>query len=232
MATAAPTANRILGALPAAELARLAPHLAPTALPAQEVLFEAGQPITDVWFPLHGVVSLLALLEGGSCVEVANVGSEGIVGVPLAPQGSLGVRAVVEIAGAALRMPAPALVAEVDRAGRLATLVRRYAQALFSQVAQGAACNRLHSNEERLARWLLMGDDRADGDGFSVTHEVLAQMLGSRRATVTHSAGLLQEAGLVAYRRGRVTILDRTGLEGAACECYATVRGQLDAVLG
>jgi CRP-like cAMP-binding protein len=223
-------ANRILDALPAEERDRLLANMVPVPLPIKTVLFEPGEPILAVHFPLAGVVSLVTPLDDGAVVEVATVGNEGIVGVPLFPGGSLAVRAISQVSGSALRMDAGAFLAEVDRAGPFRELFHQYLQALFGQISQAAACNRLHTNEERLSRWLLMSHDRVGVDEFGITHEFLGQMLGSRRATVTLSAGILQAAGLIRYHRGHVSILDREGLEGVSCECYGTIKRELDRV--
>jgi CRP-like cAMP-binding protein len=195
------------------------------------VLFEPGQPIESIDFPRNCVVSLVTPLQGDMVVEVATVGNEGIVGVPLVLGGSLAVRAVCSVAGWANRLDAATFLAEVGREGPLRELVNDYLQALFGQIAQAAACNRLHSTEERLSRWLLMGHDRAGSDEFPITHKSLGRMLGSRRASVTVAAGILQEAGLISYRRGRVTIIDRAGLEAAACECYGVIETELQGVV-
>jgi CRP-like cAMP-binding protein len=223
--------NRILRALPGEERDQLFPGLELVALPTQTVLFEPGTAIRYVHFPLDGVVSLVTPLADGDIVEVATIGNEGIVGVPLVAGGSLAVRAISQVGGRALRMEATAFTAALDHLPAFRRLVRRYIQALFGQISQAAACNRLHSNEERLSRWLLMSHDRVETDTFPITHEFLGQMLGSRRATVTLSAGLLQSAGLIRYHRGRVTIVDRRGLEGVSCECYAIIRAALDQVV-
>jgi CRP-like cAMP-binding protein len=223
--------NRILAALPAAERAHLAERLTVVSLPIKTVLFEPGQQIEAVHFPVDGVISLVTALEDGAIVEVATIGNEGIVGVPLLSGGSLAVRAISQVAGQALRMTAGDFLAELEGNGALSHLASRYIQALFGQISQAAACNRLHSNEERLSRWLLMSHDRVGVDEFAITHEFLGQMLGSRRATVTLSAGLLQAAGLIRYHRGQVTILDRVGLEGVSCECYAVIKAELDNVV-
>jgi CRP-like cAMP-binding protein len=224
-------ANRILAAMSPEEKKRLLPALVPVRLPIKVVLFEPGQAVEAVHFPLDGVVSLVTPLDDGAIVEVATVGNEGIVGVPLVAGGSLAVRAISQVAGRALRMSGPAFLAEVERGGMLGILVRRYTQALFGQISQAAACNRLHTNEERLSRWLLMSHDRVGLDQFAITHEFLGQMLGSRRATVTLSAGILQAAELIRYQRGHVTILDRPGLEDVACECYRVIKAELDQVV-
>jgi CRP-like cAMP-binding protein len=223
--------NRILNALPAAERDRLTGSMETVALPIKAVLFEPGGLIEFVYFPISGVISLVTALQDGDIVEVATVGNEGIVGVPHVAGGSLAVRAISQVAGSSLRMEAGAFLAEWERTGPLRDLVQNYLQALFGQVSQAAACNRLHSNEERLSRWLLMSHDRVGVDEFLITHEFLGQMLGSRRATVTLSAGLLQAAGLIRYHRGQVTILDREGLEGVSCECYRVIKIELDRVV-
>jgi CRP-like cAMP-binding protein len=225
-----PRSNRILEALPAEDRDRLIRSMALVALPIKTVLFEPGEPIRAVHFPLDGVISLVTPLDDGAIVEVATVGNEGMVGVPLVSGGSLAVRAISQVAGSSLRMDAAAFLAEVDRPGAFSDLVHRYLSALFGQISQAAACNRLHTNEERLSRWLLMSHDRVGVDEFAITHEFLGQMLGSRRATVTLSAGLLQAAGLIRYHRGHVSILDREGLESVACECYGSIKRELDRV--
>jgi CRP-like cAMP-binding protein len=223
--------NHLLDALPAAESQRLMRSLTPMRVQVKTVLFEPGRTIESVYFPLNAVVSLVTPLEDGAIVEVATVGNEGIVGVPLVPGGSLAVRAISQVAGWVVRMDAPTFLKEVGREGPLRELVNDYLQALFGQISQAAACNRLHSNEERLSRWLLMSHDRVGADEFAITHEFLGQMLGSRRATVTLSAGILQAAGLIRYHRGHVTIVDRAGLESAACECYGVIKRELDGVV-
>ncbi len=223
--------NRLLQALPVAEQDRLLSKLTPMSLSMKTVLFEPGQEISAVHFPVNGVVSLVTSLEDGAIVEVATVGNEGIVGVPLVHGGSLAVRAISQVPGDTLRMDASVFISEFQRPGPFRDLVQNYLQALFGQISQAAACNRLHSNEERLSRWLLMSHDRVGTETFPITHEFLGQMLGSRRATVTLSAGILQAAGLIRYHRGRVTIVDREGLEAVACECYAVIKAALDRVI-
>lgn len=223
-----PLGNHTLDALPLDVRARFMEHLAPVTLPIKTVLFEPGEVIRHVHFPIGGVISLVTPLEDGNIVEVATVGNEGIVGVPLRDGGSLAVRAISQVAGNGLRMDAAVFLAELGRVDLFRQLVQNYIQALFGQIAQAAACNRLHSNEERLSRWLLMSHDRVGRDEFDITHEFLGQMLGSRRATVTLSAGVLQAAGLIRYHRGRVIIVDRAGLEEVACECYGVIREVFD----
>ncbi len=226
-----PGANHLLESLPVAERTVLMSHLRPAHLVVKTVLFDPGQAIESVYFPIDGVISLVTPLADGNIVEVATIGNEGIVGVPLVAGGSLAVRAISQVGGRSLRMDARTFATEFERLDGFRSLVQRYIQALFGQISQAAACNRMHSNEERLSRWLLMSHDRVGTDTFPITHEFLGQMLGSRRATVTLSAGLLQAAGLIRYHRGRVTIMDRGGLESVSCECYAIIRNALERVV-
>jgi CRP-like cAMP-binding protein len=224
--------NLPLQALPSEARQRFLAQLTPVTMPVKKVLFEPGKVITDVYFPVSGVISLVTPLEDGNIVEVATIGNEGIVGVPLRDGGSLAVRAISQVAGTSLRMNAVAFLGELAREKLVRDVVQSYTQALFSQIAQAAACNRMHSNEERLSRWLLMSHDRVGRDVFDITHEFLGQMLGSRRATVTLSMGVLQAAGLIRYHRGRVTILDRQELEAVSCECYAVIQTAFERIMG
>jgi CRP-like cAMP-binding protein len=226
----APGENRILSALPVAERRQVSEAATNVTLNVRTVLFEPGGPIDAVYFPTDGVVSLVTPLQDGDIVEVATIGNEGIVGVPLIPLGGLAVRAISQVAGHGLRLDATVFLEWVERSRALETLVERYTQALFGQIAQAAACNRLHSSEERLSRWLLMSQDRVGSDSFMITQEFLGQMLGARRSTVSVSAGILQRAGLIRYTRGHVTIVDREGLEAVSCECYAVIKTELDRV--
>jgi CRP-like cAMP-binding protein len=193
-----------------------------------ETLYEAGGSIDSVYFPLQSVVSILTRAQGTSGVEVATIGNEGLVGISLA-WGAAELNSAevlqVQVPGPALRIPAATFTAELARDSDLAGVVRRYTQAFVTQLMQQVACNGLHSIEERCARWILLTHDRVGADEFPLTQEFLAQMLGVRRASVTLVAGMLQQAGFIRYRRGRVTVTDRAGLEGAACECYAVLRG-------
>jgi len=223
--------NQILDALPPDDRDRLIADMKVVDLPIKTVLFEPGAPIDSVYFPLGGVISLVTALDDGAIVEVATIGNEGIVGVPHVADGSLAVRAISQVAGHSWKMSARTFLTEWEHPGPLRNLVQNYLPALFGQVAQAAACNRLHSNEERLSRWLLMSHDRVGQDQFLITHEFLGQMLGSRRATVTLSAGVLQAAGLIQYHRGLVSIVDRPGLEEVACECYAVIKQEFDRVV-
>jgi CRP-like cAMP-binding protein len=223
--------NRLLDALPRSERIRLIGQMTPAVLRVRTVLFEPEESISAVHFPLDGVISLVTILEGGSTVEVATVGNEGIVGVPLVTGGSLVVRAISQVPGRTLRMPAAVFLAEFARPAPFRALVERYLQALFGQISQAAACNCLHSSDERLSRWLLMSHDRVGTETFPITHEFLGQMLGSRRGTVTLSAEALQAAGLIRYRRGLMTIINRAGLESVSCECYGVIKAALDRVV-
>lgn len=230
MATA-PTGNHILDALPQADVERLARQLTSVVFGVATVLYEPDDVVERVYFPIEGVISLVTPVQEGAAVEVATVGNEGIVGIPYALDGGVAyVRAIAQVSGRSLTMTAAEFRKEVATDRQLADMLLRYTDALFSQISRAAGCNRLHSNEERLARWLLMSHDRVDRDQFPVTQEFLSQMLGSRRATVTVSAGILQAAGLIRYRRGLLTIVDREGLENAACECYGVISEALKRV--
>jgi CRP-like cAMP-binding protein len=223
--------NQLLDAIPAAHNPRLLDSLRPIFLDIKTVLFEPGQTIDFVDFPCNCVVALVTPLKDGGIVEVATVGNEGIVGVPVMRGGSLAVRAVASVAGWVERIDVLTFLSEVERDGALSDLVADYVEALFGQISQAAACNRLHSNEARLSRWLLMTHDRVGTDEFAITHEFLGQMLGSTRPTVTLSAQTLQSAGLIRYHSGQVTIVDRAGLESVACECYGTIKAALNRVV-
>jgi len=225
-------ANRLLGSLPAPALRALRPHLKRVELPLKDVLFNVDVPIEYVYFPEDTVVSILSVMPDGSAVEVATVGREGMVGLPAV----LGVEkgqamAFVQVPGHGLRVEARAFREHVQRSGATRNVMDRYTQALFTQVSQGAACNRLHSLDERCARWLLMTHDRVGGDCFPLTQQFLAQMLGVRRAGVPEVASQLQREGLVTYGRGFMTVLDRAGLEAASCECYRIIRSEFDRLM-
>jgi CRP-like cAMP-binding protein len=228
-----PGENRLLAALPRREYDRLLPELDTFPLSFKHILFDVDQPITHIYFPLTGVVSLVILLGEGQPVEVCMVGNEGLAGTPV----FLGAdrsptRATCQIPGEALRMKAKVFEEEVGRGGPLHGLVQRYTQAMINQISQSVACNQRHSVEERMCRWLLMTHNRVGSDEFPLTQEFLAQMLGVRRPTVTVVAGMLQKAGLIQYQRGRMTVLDREGLEAASCGCYAVVKRGYDRLLG
>jgi CRP-like cAMP-binding protein len=226
------TENRILSALPLQEYERLAPHFVPTHLPKGKSLAHPGDTLRHAYFPTRGMVSLLSTTEGGQAIEVAMVGAEGVIGVPII----LGVGvtpywSVVQIQGDAMRISAAALRIEFERGERFRDLLLKYTHALLTQVTQSAVCNRFHTVQERLCRWLLISRDRVKSDTIDLTQESISQMLGTARTGVTMAAVPLQDAGLIRYRRGRITILDRRGLEAAACECYEAVRKEVSPVL-
>ena len=228
-----PTRNRLLAALPREDYERLEAKLEPVSLDLKQPLYEPGVPIEHVYFPSACVISLLMDVGDGGMIEVGTTGNEGVVGLPVfLGADEMPGRALCQIPGDAFRMEAGAFREEADRPGRLRELLLRYTQALFNLVAQTAACNRGHSVEERCARWLLITQDRVESDRFPMTQEFMGQMLGVRRATVNVAAGMLQKAGFIAYTRGRIRVLDRPGLESAACECYGRIRAEFDRLLG
>ena len=222
----------MLQSLPAADRRRLEARAARVPLALHQVLYWPDEPISHVWFPIDAVGSLLTLLGAGDSVEAGLVGCEGVVGLPLflGAESTHG-RAVCQVAGDAWRLPAAAFREETAPPGPLRARLLRFTQALFQQVAQTSGCNRLHANEERCARWLLMLHDRLPADTFRLTQEYLAVMLGVSRPAVTLVMGALQRAGLVAYHRGDLTIRDRAGLEAVACECYAISRAETERLL-
>ena len=226
-------ANRLLSALPDADRQRLLPHVEPVRTELKQILYAPNEPVAQVYFPLHGVVSLMTIMDDGRAIEFATVGNEGMIGVPVfLGAGSMPSQALAQIPGDALRMTAAAFEAEAHSGGVLQQVLQRYTQGLLNQIAQSAACNRLHPMTERCARWLLMTHDRVEADEFPLTHEFLSQMLGVRRATVTVAVGTLQQAGLIRSHWGNITILDRAGLENASCECYRIIRAEYDRLLG
>jgi CRP-like cAMP-binding protein len=228
-----PIQNKILAALPAGEYERLRGRLTPVPLPLGETLYHQDERIEYVYFVNVGVVSHVTHLEDGGSVEVGLVGREGVVGLPIALGDDVSPNhALVQIAGGGVRMDAAALREELRGGGRLQSLLLRYALAMHKQTSQTAACNRGHNLGERLARWLLMCQDRVGGDELGLTQEFIAQMLGTRRSGVSEAAILLQAAGLIRYTRGRITVLDREGLEEFACECYGVVRAEFERLLG
>jgi len=214
--------NHILAALPAKEYQALLPHLSHMDLVHGNVLFDTGEPIQEVYFPNDAVVSLVYSTLDGTTVEVGLVGNEGMVGVPFILGATASpYRAIVQVSNGAMTMKATILRDEFLRGGVLQNVLHRYTYGLMTQVSRTAVCNRIHKIEERLARWLLMVRDRMLSDEFGLTHEFLADMLGVRRAGVTLAAGAIQQAGLIRYVHGKVTIVDPEGLESVACECYA-----------
>jgi CRP-like cAMP-binding protein len=231
--TAEPTGNRLLARLPQEELERLRPHLGHVSFALGEVIYESGGRQSHIYFPTTAIISLLYLMENGSSAEMGVAGCEGLVGVALfMGGGTVPNRAVVQSAGAAFRMKTKVLQDEFARGGTFQRLLLRYTQALMTQMSQTAVCNRLHTVEQQLCRWLLLSRDRLETDELVMTQELIANMLGVRREGVTHAAGRLQEGGLISYVRGRITILDRHGLELAVCECYKVVKDEYERLLG
>jgi CRP-like cAMP-binding protein len=230
--TRPPLQNRILAALPSADLERLRPHLTPLTLELKHVFWEPNREIPHLYFPIDMVGSVLALTDSGM-VEVGTVGNEGLIGLPvyLGARSSPG-RALAQVPGRAERMEVADFQREIGRGGALRDVLQRYTLGFMTQVSQTTACNRTHSAEQRLARWLLLVHDRVQRDQFPLTQEFMAQMLGVRRATVSETAGALQQAGLIAYRRGMLTLRKRAGLEEVACECYRVVRQEFERLLG
>jgi len=227
-----PKQNRLLAALPAADLLRLLPHLERVPLALGEVIYESGGEQAHVYFPASGIVSLLYVMKDGAAAEIAVVGNEGMVGIALFMGGdTTPSRAVVQSAGIAWRCTPAMIKAEFARGGALQRLLLRYTQALITQMTQTAVCNRHHLLEQQLCRWLLLSLDRLPSRELVMTQQLIANMLGVRREGVTEAAGKLQAAGLIDYSRGRISVLDRAGLEKRACECYAVVRDETDRLL-
>lgn len=227
-----PTQNRLLAALPASELEHFASQLEPVAMVAGDVLYEAGGPVNHVYFPTTSIVSLLYVLEDGDTAEIAMVGNEGILGISLFLGGeTTPSRAVVQRSGDGYRLPADLIKLEFNRAGPLLRLLLRYTQALITQMMQTAVCNRHHSVQQQLCRWLLLSLDRMSTQSLSVTQETISILLGVRREGVTEAAGRLQREGLIQYSRGHLQVLDRPGLERACCECYGVVKLEFDRLL-
>lgn len=224
--------NRLLAARPDAALARWLPHLELVDLPLGHVLYESGMTERHVYFPTSAIVSLLYVMENGDSAEIAVVGNEGIVGVALFMGGnSTPSRAVIQSAGNGYRLSASLMKEEFDQAGPAMHLLLRYTQALITQMSQTAVCNRHHSLDQQLCRWLLLSLDRLPGNELVMTQELIANMLGVRREGVTEAALKLQRAGLIRYVRGRITVLDHASLEQASCECYAVVKKEYDRLL-
>lgn len=228
-----PVKNRLLTKLPGAEYERIRPHLEPVSFKLGEVIYESGGQMSHIYFPTTSIISLLYLMENGASAEIGVIGNEGVLGIALFMGGeTVPNRAVVQSAGAASRLKAEALQIEFARSGTFQRALLRYTQALISQISQTAVCNRLHSVEQQLCRWLLLSHDRLESDELIMTQELIANMLGVRREGVTHAARRLQEHGLISYVRGHIKILDRAGLEAAVCECYRVVRDEYDRLLG
>ena len=227
-----PKLNQLLASLPDAEWLRWKPQLERVKLELGQVLYEAGGLQSHVYFPTTAIVSLLYVLENGASAEIAVVGREGLVGVSLFMGGqSTTTRAVVQSAGEGYRLRASGMQTEFNRAGPVLHLLLRYTQALITQMSQTAVCNRHHSLDQQLCRWLLLSLDRLDGNDLVMTQELISNMLGVRREGVTEAALSLQRAGLIDYARGRIKVLDRAGLEQRSCECYAVVKAEYDRLL-
>ena len=227
-----PNQNHLLGALPTAEFERLAAHLKLVPMPLGEILYEPGEQLQHAYFPTTTIVSLHYVMESGASAETAGVGNEGVVGIALFMGGdTTPSSAVVKTAGRAYRLERRLLKQEFDRSGLLQRLLLRYTQALITQMTQTAACNRHHSVEQQLCRWLLSTLDRVPSNELIITQELVASMLGVRREGITEAAGKLQHAGFIRYRRGHIAVLNRSGLETRACECYAVVRKELSRLL-
>lgn len=228
----APRQNHLLTALPEEEYARLIPHLELVPMSLGMVLYESGNELRHVYFPTTAIISLLYVMIDGASAEIAVVGNEGVIGVALFMGGeTMPNRAVVQSAGHAYRLKGQLLKQEFNRSGELQHLLLRYTQALLTQMAQTAVCNRHHSLDQQLCRWLLLSLDRLPSSELVMTQELIANMLGVRREGVTEAAGNLQKAGLIRYQRGHITVLDRAGLEARACECYAVVKKEFDRLL-
>jgi CRP-like cAMP-binding protein len=231
--TADPRDNHILNALPALERAELIPHLKLVPMPLGMVVYESGATMRHIYFPVDSIVSLLYLMEDGATAEIAVVGREGAIGVSLFMGGETTPgRAVVQSAGYAYRLTGKRLKLEFNRHGKMLHVLLRYTQSLITQMAQTAVCNRHHSLDQQLCRWLLLSLDRLSGNELKMTQELIAGMLGVRREGVTEAAGKLQKAGAIRYSRGKITVLDRPQLERLSCECYAVVKKESDRLLG
>ncbi|MEE4379338.1 MAG: Crp/Fnr family transcriptional regulator [Candidatus Competibacteraceae bacterium] len=227
-----PLQNHLLAELPESERERLFPHLEPVSLLLGKALYESGGQLSHVYFPTTAIVSLLYVMENGSSAEIAVVGNDGMVGIALFMGGeTMPNRAVVQSAGHAYRLKGQLLKQEFGRSGALQHLLLRYTLALLTQMAQTAVCNRHHSVDQQLCRWLLLSLDRLPSDELRMTQELIANMLGVRREGVTEAAGKLQSAGLIRYSRGHITVLDRAGLEARVCECYEVVRKEFRRLL-
>ena len=227
-----PHQNHLLAALPAAEFASLVEHLERVPLALGEMLYEPGSQLRHAYFPTTAIVSLHYVTETGASAETAGVGNEGVVGIALFMGGdTTSSSAVVQTAGQAYRLERRLLVGEFNRAGALQRLLLRYTQALMTQMAQTAACNRHHTVEQQLCRWLLLTLDRLPSSELTMTQELVATMLGVRREGITEAAGKLQRAGFISYRRGHISVLNRAGLEHQTCECYGVVKKELNRLL-
>ena len=230
--THSPNQNHILAALPTAEFESLAAHLELVPMLLGEILYEPGSQLRHAYFPTTSIVSLHYVTESGASAETAGVGNEGVVGISLFMGGdTTSSSAVVQTAGHAYRLERQLLKREFDRGGLTQRLLLRYTQALITQMSQTAACNRHHSVQQQLCRWLLLTLDRLPSSELVMTQDLVASMLGVRREAITEAAGKLQNAGFIRYRRGHISVTERSGLEAGACECYAVVKKELDRLL-
>ena len=227
-----PQHNRLLAALPLESQKRLFNHLELVSLPLGKVMYESGETMRYVYFPTDSIISLLYVMESGASAEISVVGNEGLVGIALFMGGeSTPSRAIVQSGGQAYRLPGQRLKDEFNRHGEMLVLMLRYTQSLITQMAQTAVCNRHHSIDQQLCRWLLLSLDRLPNNKVTMTQELIANMLGVRREGVTEAAGKLQKLGVIEYRRGHITVLDRPRLEQLSCECYAVVKKESDRLL-
>ena len=225
--------NHLLAALPATEYARIKPNLEPLSLALGDVLYESGDRMTHMYFPTTAIISLLYIMENGATAEIGIAGNNGLVGIALFMGGeTMSNRAIVQSGGDAVRMKATDVQKAFALGGVFQNVLLRYTQSLMTQISQTAVCNRLHSVEQQLCRWLLINHDQLQTDKLVMTHDLIANMLGVRREGVSIAAEHLQEQGLIKYVRGTITILDREGLERAACECYKVVMDEYDRLLG
>ena len=228
-----PIHNHILSSLPVAELKRLIPHLELTPMPLGEVYYEAGGMLQYVYFPTTSIVSLHYIMENGASAEIAGVGKEGMLGISLFMGGNATPsRASVRAAGFGYKLKAKVLIDEFNRAGSMQRMLLRYTQALITQTSQTAVCNRHHSVAQQLCRWLLMTLDRVPSNELILTQELIAEMIGVRREGIMEALGKLRQAGIISYRYGRITVLNRSELEDLACECYGVVKNEFDRLLG
>ncbi|BBD66184.1 cyclic nucleotide-binding protein [Nostoc commune NIES-4072] len=227
-----PQVNKLLAALSTNDYQRLVPHLKLVSLSTRQVIYEPKEPIAHVYFPQHAVVSIVSSMEDGSMVEVGIVSNEGMVGIPVILGGNTTTtKAFVQVSGAAMQMDADILKTEFNQGGAIQNLLLRYVQAVYTELAQGCACNRFHTLEERLARWLLTVSDRLQLEDFPLTQEFIAQMLGVRRSGVTVAANTLSRTGIIRYQRGHISILNREDLEATSCECYRVIQNEFARLL-
>jgi CRP-like cAMP-binding protein len=232
VAITTPKQNHLLASLPVEIFERIFPHLELISMPLGEVLYESGGQLQYVYFPTTAIVSLHYLLESGASAEISGVGNEGVLGISLFMGGNTTPSlATVQTAGSGYRLKGRLMMEEFNRAGPMMRLMLRYTQALMTQIAQTAVCNRHHSIEQQLCRWLLLTLDRLPSNELTITQELIAGMLGVRREGITEAAGKLQRAGLISYRRGHIRVLDRPGLESHACECYNVVKKEFHRLL-